>query len=59
MQDQIWAPTVARAGMIKRIRPLLEGKVMVLSDNLQVPEQIYDGEDVFIVGKVIWIRRSM
>lgn len=59
MQDQIWALTVARAGMIKQIRPLPEGKVMVLSDNLLVPEQVYDGEDVFIVGKVIWIGRSM
>lgn len=59
MQDQIWALTVAGAGMIKRIRPLPEGRVMVLSDNPLVPEQVYDGEDVYIVGKVIWIGRTM
>jgi phage repressor protein C with HTH and peptisase S24 domain len=59
MQDQIWALTVAGAGMIKRIRPLPEGRVMVLSDNPLVPEQVYDADDVYVVGKVVWIGRAM
>lgn len=59
MQDQIWALTVAGAGMVKRIRPLPEAKVMVISDNPLVPDQVYDSEDVYVVGKVVWIGRKM
>lgn len=59
MQDHIWALVVAGAGMIKRIRPLPDGRVAVLSDNPLVPEQIYEGEDVHVVGKVVWVGRMM
>lgn len=59
MQDRIWALTVAGAGMIKRIRMLPNNQVMVLSDNPSVPEQIYDIDDVYIVGQVVWIGRRM
>lgn len=59
MQDQIWAIAVAGCGMIKRIRPLPDNKILVLSDNPLVPEQCYDADDVAIVGKVIWIGRRM
>lgn len=59
MQDQIWALSVAGAGMIKRIRPLPNGRILVLSDNVLVPEQEYDADDVYVVGKVIWIGRRM
>lgn len=59
MQDRIWALSVAGAGMIKRLRALPDDKILVLSDNPSVPEQIYDAADVYIVGKVIWIGRRM
>lgn len=59
LHDKIWALTVAGAGMIKRLRPLPTGDIMVLSDNPLVPEQVYSSEDVHIVGKVIWIGRRM
>lgn len=59
MQDQIWALAVAGAGMIKRIRPLPNNKILVLSDNPLVPDQEYDSEDVFVVGRVIWIGRRI
>ena len=59
LHDKIWALTVAGAGMIKRLRPLPNGQVMVLSDNPLIPEQVYEADDVYIVGKVIWIGRRM
>lgn len=59
MQDRIWALSVAGAGMIKRLRALPDDKILVLSDNPSVPEQVYDAADVYIVGKVIWIGRRM
>jgi phage repressor protein C with HTH and peptisase S24 domain len=59
LSDHIWAISVAGAGMIKRLRPLPDGRVMILSDNPSVPEQVFDGEDVYVVGKVIWIGRMM
>lgn len=59
MQDRIWALAVAGAGMIKRVRALPTGQILVLSDNPSVPEQVYEGEDVYVVGKVVWIGRRM
>lgn len=59
LSDHIWAVSVAGAGMIKRLRPLPDGRVMILSDNPSVPEQVFDGEDVYVVGKVVWIGRMM
>lgn len=59
LSDHVWALVVAGAGMIKRLRPLPDGRIAVLSDNPLVPEQIYAGEDVYVVGKVVWIGRMM
>lgn len=59
MQDRIWALTVAGAGMVKRVRALPTNQFLVMSDNPSVSDQVYDADDVFIVGKVIWIGRRM
>lgn len=59
MQDRIWALTVAGAGMIKRVRMLPGDEVMVISDNPAVPPQVYQADDVHIVGRVLWIGRRM
>jgi phage repressor protein C with HTH and peptisase S24 domain len=59
MQDRIWALTAAGAGMIKRVRVLSGGKVLILSDNPSVPAQEYDREDICLVGRVVWIGRKM
>lgn len=59
MSDDIWALAYAGGGMIKRLRPLPGGRILVLSDNPVVPPQEVDGEDVYIVGKVVWSARMM
>jgi len=59
MQDRIWAVSVYGAGMIKRLRAIGEGRVMVLSDNPTVPEQEVAADDLHIVGRVIWVGRRI
>lgn len=61
-QDQIWALTYAGAGMIKRLRRTKgDGvdKYLIMSDNPAVPPQEADFDDVYIVGKVVWVGRRV
>lgn len=53
-QDAIWALTVGDVGMIKRLRLREEG-VTILSDNRSIPPDEATGDQVHIVGQVIWI----
>jgi len=60
--DLIWAFEYAGAGYIKRLaRVIHEGKEMIeiISDNPSIPSRLADPEFIHIVGKVIWIARSM
>lgn len=59
LADQIWALTYAGAGMIKRLRPLSGGRLLILSDNPNVPSQEVDQDEIYIVGKVVWTARVM
>lgn len=59
LADQVWALTYAGAGMIKRLRPLSGGRLLILSDNPSVPSQEVDQDEVHIVGKVVWSARVM
>jgi len=58
MADKIWAIAYGQTGMIKRLRPLPDGSVKILSDNPSVPlETAYDGE-LSVVGRVVAIIRK-
>lgn len=59
LSDQIWALTYAGAGMIKRLRPLAGGRMLILSDNPNVPDQEVAMDEIYIVGKVVWSARVM
>jgi len=51
--DLIWAFTIGEVGMIKRLRPMSNGSVKILSDNPAVPpDTAVDGE-LHIVGRVV------
>lgn len=52
-RDQIWACTVSDFGAIKRLRPMSDGSVAILSDNPNVPEDRAFDEELFIIGRVI------
>ena len=57
--DQIWAIAYGHTGMIKRLRPMPDGSVKILSDNDRVPPEIaYDGE-MHVVGRVAAVIRKL
>lgn len=59
MADQIWACIYAGLGMIKRLRPMPDGGVKILSDNPSVPDDVaYDGE-LNLVGRVVGVARKI
>lgn len=59
LQDEIWALAFAGSGMIKRVRRFKGGMVQLLSDNPSVPPMEIDEEDLYVVGKVVWVARVM
>lgn len=59
MGDQIWAVAYGETGLIKRLRPMPDGGVKIMSDNpLVEAEMAYDGE-LHVVGKVVAVVRRM
>lgn len=59
MGDQIWAVAYGETGLIKRLRPMPDGGVKIMSDNpLIEAETAYDGE-LHVVGKVVAVVRRM
>ena len=58
-QDRIWCLSYGDMGMIKRLRQLPDGNLMIISDNPAVqPYTACDGE-AHIIGRVVWIGRKM
>lgn len=57
--DQIWAVAYGETGLIKRLRPLPNGSVKILSDNpLVEPEIAYD-QELHVIGKVVAVIRKI
>lgn len=52
-QDRIWAIWLFGLGAVKRLRAIDEGKVLVISDNPDVENQIVDRKDIIIHGRVV------
>lgn len=60
--DQIYALSYAGCGMIKRLRRqkgLHGDETVILSDNPVVPPQVVPSDDIHIVGRVVWVGRTM
>lgn len=51
--DLIWAFAFGQVGMIKRLRPLPDGSIRILSDNPAVPPETAVDEELHIVGRVV------
>jgi len=45
--------------MIKRLRPMPDGTVRIMSDNPQVSDEIATDGDLTIIGRVVAIVRSV
>lgn len=58
-QDRIWALSYGDLGMIKRVRRLPNGVYRITSDNPVVePIEVADDE-MHVVGRVVWVGRTM
>ena len=58
-QDRIWAVGYGDLGMIKRVRRLPSGMFQLNSDNPAVSPIEATEDELFIVGRVIWIGRRV
>ena len=59
MADQIWAIAYGHTGMIKRLRPMPDGTVKILSDNDRVPSEIAVDGEMHIIGRVVAVIRKL
>lgn len=57
--DRIWALRIEEAGLIKRVRVVPGGGYELLSDNPAIPPQAVDRDQVYVLGRVIWIGRRI
>lgn len=53
--DLIWAFAFGEIGMVKRLRPMPDGSLKILSDNDAVPQETAVDGEVHIVGRVVAI----
>lgn len=56
--DKFWAIVFGGVGMIKRLRPMPDGTVKIMSDNQVVRDELATDGDLFIVGRVVAIVKS-
>lgn len=57
--DKIWAIAYGDVMMVKRLRPMPDGGIKILSDNQSVPPEVaYDGE-LNVLGRVVAVVRKM
>lgn len=59
LTDRIWAVSIYGAGGIKRLRPVSETEVEIISDNPAQENQIVARDDLYIIGRVVWLCRDM
>lgn len=55
--EKIWALTFGNVGMIKRLRPMPDGTVKLMSDNQSVRDEIATDQELRIVGRVVAVVR--
>ncbi|WP_186729147.1 XRE family transcriptional regulator [Sphingomonas panacisoli] len=53
LQDRIWAMSLFGVGAVKRLKAIGKDRVMVISDNPDVPDQEVDAADLYIVGRIV------
>lgn len=56
-QDRIWAFAYGELGMVKRIRRQPNGNFLVISDNPAVADFEAADDEMFVIGRLIWIGR--
>jgi len=59
MADLIWAFAFGEVGMIKRLRPMPDGSVKILSDNASVPPDTAHDDELHLVGRVVAVVKRL
>ncbi|MEO6360611.1 MAG: S24 family peptidase [Sphingomicrobium sp.] len=57
--DLIWAFSWGDIGAIKRLRPMPDGTVKLLSDNPAVPSETAHGSEIHIFGRVVAVVKNL
>lgn len=57
--DLYWAIAYGQTGMIKRLRPMPDGSVKILSDNPAVPPELAHDGELHVFGRVIAVVRRI
>ncbi len=57
--DLIWAFAWGDIGAIKRLRPMPDGHVRILSDNPAVPPEIAHGSEIHVFGRVVAVVKNL
>lgn len=57
MGEKLWAIVFGGVGMIKRLRPMPDGTVKLMSDNQSVRDELATDNDLHIVGRVVAVVR--
>lgn len=57
--DLYWAIAYGQTGMIKRLRPMPDGSVKILSDNPDVPPELAHDGELHIFGRVVAVVRTI
>ncbi len=58
MADKMWVFALGQIGMVKRLRPLTDGTVRIMSVNRTYPDEIAAAEEIYIIGRVVGSWRS-
>lgn len=53
LQDRIWAMSLYGVGAVKRLKAIGRERVLVISDNPDVPDQEVEIEDIILVGRIV------
>ena len=57
--DKIWAVSINGGAAIKRLRPLRDGRVLIISDNSVIDNYEVDADEILIGGRVIRFSRDV
>lgn len=58
-QDEIWAVGYGDLGGLKRLRSIGNGQIKVMSDNAQVSDEVFEMDELRIIGRVCGNLRKM
>lgn len=57
--DLYWAIAFGQVGMIKRLRPMPDGSVKILSDNPSVPPEVAVDDELHVFGRVVAVLKHI